>query len=373
MFAYSTLLRPLLFTLDPEWVHEGTISLSERLSRSSLALRMVRRFYDVQHKGLELSLGGLQFKNPIGLAAGFDKNGRIHPLMAALGFGHVDIGSVSLRPWRGNPSPTLLRLPKDGALINRPGLKSEGSEKVYERLKKSAFTVPIGMNLVKTADPAIVGEAAFLDYLENVKKFYPLADYITLNLSCPNTSEGRTFENPEILDTFLTRLSPVRRELIERHGKKVILLKVAPDLTDETLLEIMSIAARYEMDGFVVANTTSRREGLKTPGKVLERFGFGGLSGRPLKKYVQEMVSKVQRHGGGRFHIMACGGVGCEPHVSPANEVWEYLKLGATLVQLHTGLIYFGPSIVKSINEGLVRILEAHKYSSLAEFMRRRS
>jgi len=371
--VYERIIRPLLFVLDPEFVHRQTIRTGARLARSPVARRRLRSSFDVQFPELQIEAFGIRFKNPIGLAAGFDKQGYIYPLISDVGFGHMEIGSVSLLPWRGNPSPTLLRLPKDGGLINRPGLNSEGSEVIYHRLRGARFEIPTALNLVKTADPAIAGEEAIEDYLQNFARFYALADFITLNLSCPNTVEGRTFEDPSMLAPFLRKLKEDRVTLAREHGEKPVLVKISPDLIDAELDRVMVLASDHGINGIVIGNTTSRREGLKTPANLLSDFGFGGLSGRPLKRYIQEMVRKVSRRSEGRLAIVACGGVGCDPARHPAEEVWEYLQLGAALVQLHTGLIYRGPSVARTINEGLLNILRREGLPNLGEFFAGRS
>ena len=366
---YSNLVRPVLFSLDPERAHRNAIRLGERLSRSSPARLLLRKFYDRQFEELKVERLGLRFPNPVGLAGGFDKHGHIYPVIGDIGFGHMEIGSVSLLPWRGNPSPTLLRLPQDGGLINRLGLNSEGVAVVSERLQNARFKIPTGINLVKTADPGIAGEEAIQDYLQCFAHCYPLGDFITLNLSCPNTAEGRTFEDSALLAPFLSKLKPLRDHLAGGGARKPVFVKLSPDLEDRVLDEILWLAQEHNIDGCVIANTTGRREHLRTSRKVLDDFGFGGLSGRPLKPYVQEMVKKVWDKTAGQFLIVACGGVGCDPHVHPAEEVWEYLKLGATLVQLHTGLIYRGPAIASMINQGLSQILKREKLPSLQDFL----
>ncbi len=367
---YSQIARPILFRLSPEFVHGSTIKIGSLISKSSMACRLLRRIYDVQFPALKVKVWGIEFKNPIGLAAGFDKHGQVHPLMAALGFGHMEIGSVSHRFWAGNPSPTLLRLPQDWGLINRLGLNSVGSEIVCNRLQKLQFQTPLGVNLVKTADPEIAGEEAVTDYFQSFCRFYPVGDFITLNLSCPNTVEGRTFEDPKLLEPFLKKLQQHRLE--SSSPFKPVLVKISPDLTDDELDQIMELCQSYEIDGCVIGNTTTRRENLKTPQSVLDSFGFGGVSGKPLKKYVQEMVGKVFRKTGGKFPIVALGGVGCDPEMHPAQEVWEYLNMGATLVQLYTGLIYRGPSLLSVANKGLVDILLQNEISSVGEFLEKR-
>jgi dihydroorotate dehydrogenase len=366
---YTRIARPLLFRLEPEHTHRYAIRTGRFLSRHAGARRVLRRLYDVQFPELAVEAFGLRFKNPVGLSAGFDKNAELHPIIADLGFGHLEVGSVSLRSWRGNPSPTLLRLPADGALINRLGLNSQGSEAVYRRLRQMPAEIPIGINVVKTADPAISGLEAIDDYLQGFTRFEPAADFVTLNLSCPNSADGQTFQDPALL-------APLLQALRQTHGRgapgKPLLIKLSPDLDDDTLRAVLKVAAEYGVDGCVIGNTTSRREGLRTPPDELERFGFGGLSGRPLKPLARQLIGKVRRLTGGRMTIIACGGVGCDPQVDPAEEVWEYLNLGATLVQLYTGLIYRGPGICKQINEGLVGILRRNKLPTLADFLRRR-
>ena len=332
----------------------------------------MKQIYDAQFDALRVKVWGLDFRNPVGLAAGFDKQGELHGVMAALGFGHVEVGSISLHPWPGNPSPTLLRLPKDWGLINRLGLNSDGSEVLYQRLHKIDLQITTGINLVKTADPAIAGDEAIQDYLENFRRFYPLADFITLNLSCPNTVEGKTFEDPELLQPFLRLLRESRTELAAGRQPKAVLAKFSPDLDDTTLDQLLGLAQEYGIDGFVIGNTTSRRDNLRTSQGVLTQFGSGGLSGWPLKKYIREMIDKVFRRTSGRLEIIACGGIGCDPNQHPAQEVWEYLKLGATLVQMYTGLIYRGPSLVSRTNQELIKILRREGLSSLGEFLRSR-
>ncbi len=365
---YSNFVRPVLFSIPPETVHRNTLRFAHWISGFEAAHRCLRSLYDVQFKELEVTAFGLHFRNPVGLAAGFDKHAEIHSLLPDLGFGHVEIGSVSLRPWPGNPSPTLLRLPQDHALINRLGLNSIGAELVSARLRSSATRLPVGVSLVKTADPKIAGEEAIEDFVANFAMFYGVADFITLNVSCPNSADGKTFEEPETLAPFLQRLRQKESEICVAGPRKPVLVKLSPDLDEATLSCILEITEREEISGYVIANTTTRRERLKTPASVLRNFGRGGLSGLPLIGYAQAMVDTVRKKVA-RKPIIAVGGIGCDPAKEPAETVWEYLKLGATLVQLHTGLIYNGPALVKRINAGLVRILNRNNFSSLGEFL----
>jgi dihydroorotate dehydrogenase len=363
--SFYSALRPLLFRLDPELAHRAAVAIGSGVQRAPLGRRLLRT-WSAQFEPLRVRAFGVTFQNPIGLAAGFDKGGRLHAVMADLGFGHMEIGSISARPWAGNPSPTLLRLPADGGLINRLGLNSEGAVVVWERLRDARFDLPVGINLVKTANPSIAGASAVADYLESFVRFCPRADFVTLNLSCPNTEEGRTFEDPVLLAPFLEGMVARQREL-GPDGRKPVLIKLSPDLDDGVLDEILALALRYGVNGCVIGNTTTRRQNLRTPMRVLDDFGFGGLSGRPLKGYVQAMVRKVSERTPRSFAVVACGGVGCDPAKAPAEEVWEYLQLGATLVQVHTGLIYRGPTIAADINRGLMKLLEARGAARLQD------
>jgi dihydroorotate dehydrogenase len=214
------------------------------------------------------------------------------------------------------------------------------------------------LNLVKTADPSISGEEAVQDFVECFRSGHPHVDFVTLNLSCPNTAEGRTFEDPTALAILLRGLQLTRSELADEGKPKPVLLKISPDLDEPTLHAILDLAAEFGIDGLVITNTTRRRENLHTSREILDRFGFGGLSGYPLGRWSREMLARVRAYSGRRFTLVACGGVGCNPQKSPAEEVWEYLQLGATLVQLHTGLIYRGPGIARAINAGLLKILK---------------
>lgn len=364
--------RLLLFRMNPEFVHRWTVKLGRIFSRSVLACGVVKQMYGAEWNSLGVKAFGLDFNNPIGLAAGFDKQGELSGIISSIGFGHMEVGSISLMPWPGNPSPTLLRLPDDRGLINRLGLNSDGARVVEMRLQKKCTHIPIGINLVKTPDPNIFGEKAIEDYLESVSRFYSFGDYITLNLSCPNTVDGKCFEDIELLNPFLSHLRQLRSTLETATGYKAFLVKLSPDLDDSNLERLVDISLQYGIDGFVIGNTTSRRTGLKTAQDKLDKFGPGGLSGYPLKKYIEQMIDKVFTQTSGQVPIVACGGVGCDPNQDPAREVWEYLKRGATLVQMYTGLVYQGPSLVRRINKGLVSILHAEGISNLNDFLNAR-
>jgi dihydroorotate dehydrogenase len=331
---------------------------------------MLQRWFDWQAPELAVDVMGVRFRNPVGLAAGFDKHAEIYPIVPDLGFGHMEIGSVSLLPWRGNPSPTLLRLPRDHGLINRPGLNSHGSEAVAARLEGSTFRIPTGLNLVKTADPAISGDEAIRDYVTAIERFRRTGAFVTLNLSCPNSADGRSFEDASLFTRLMAAIDKSAWRSDDSTGR--LLIKVSPDLNFAVLDSLIEIAESYTVSGYVISNTTARRDRLTTPREVLNRFGAGGLSGAPLKPYTMAMLQHVAARVDRSRVLVACGGVGCDPNLHPADEVWEYLEAGASLVQLHTGLIYSGPSIVSRINQGLVAILQKVGVSSLNDYLANR-
>lgn len=343
------LLRPLLFLLPAETAH-GAALLAARLAQATV-LPLLRRSLVLRHPALSQRCFGLLFDNPVGLAAGVDKDARLVPFWEALGFGLVEVGSVSARPSAGNPRPRAFRLPADRALINRMGLPSEGADAVAERLRGLPRRAPLGVNLVKTHDAAIVGEAAIADFRESFRRLAPLADYVTLNVSCPNTADGATFEEPAALDALLSALAAPRR------AREVpLLLKLAPPAQgapDEgRLREQLAVARARGVAGLVLTNTTTARDGLRSDSGAVARIGRGGLSGPPLAARAEAMVRAAYRLSDGKLPIIGVGGV------DSAEAAYRRVRAGARLVQLYTGLVYEGPGLVRRINEGLLRLLE---------------
>ncbi|MGQ9734067.1 MAG: quinone-dependent dihydroorotate dehydrogenase [Candidatus Bipolaricaulia bacterium] len=358
------LIRPL-FLLEPERAHRLALRGLEWLGRHPKLQRAVHRLLSYEDPRLEQELFGLKFKNPVGLAAGFDKDGRAVRGLAALGFGFLELGSVSARPSPGNPQPRLFRLPNDRAIINRMGIPSEGADRVAERLAKvarhldlKAHSIPIGLNLSFTSQLPLGREEVIADYLESFRKLYPYTDYFAINLSCPNLPEGE-FEptSPEDLEALLRRLAEERTQLAGK--KRPILLKVSPDWSEAELDRLLGVAQGY-VDGFIAVNTTTSRAGLSTrdPRLISQE---GGLSGLPLRKRATEIVAYLYRRTGGKLPIIGVGGI------FTALDAFEKICAGASLVQVYTGLVYEGPGIVRKINRGLVRLLETHGYESIAE------
>ena len=347
------LIKPWLFRQDPESIHEQVMHLLAWLGQRGSGLELVRRLCTVQDRRLEVSAFGLRFPNPIGLAAGFDKNAVAVRSWAALGFGHVEIGSVTALPQPGNPRPRLFRLPQDQALINRMGFNNEGAQAVAARLAHLQETfgrppVPLGINLGKSRVTPL--EEAPQDYLQSLSQLWPYGDYFVLNVSSPNTPGLRALQDKDRLEELLAALTGFVQ------GQKPLLLKIAPDLSWEQIDEILALVEQYRLSGLIATNTTTARSGLQTP--INEA---GGLSGKPLRARSLEVLKYLHARLQGRLPIVSVGGI------FSAEDVWERLSNGATLVQVYTGLVYEGPFLLKKLCRGLLERMEREGIASLAQ------
>lgn len=339
---YKYLLRPLLFRLTADYTHEATIKMASSVSKNKWVLKSTDALYNYKDPGLSQNLWGLTFPNPIGLAAGFDKNATAAPIMSRLGFGFIEVGSLTANPSTGNPKPRSFRLPKDRSLINRLGLNNDGSQTISRRLNNLDLNIPLGVNIAKTHDPSIVGERALNDYLISFNLVKDVADYITLNISCPNTEEGKTFEEPESLEALLTKLK------IEKDSSlPPVLVKFSVDLEPLQLTELISVCEKFAVSGYVATNTSSKRDSLITSKHVLSNIGKGGLSGKAITHKSTSVIEQIYAQTKGEKPIIGVGGI------DSSRDAIDKLKAGADLLQLYTGLVYEGPSLVKKINREL--------------------
>lgn len=343
---YKSLVKYLLFKFDAEQAHNATMKFGETASKSSLLKTLAKLIYSYQSEKLSQQIWGLEFRNPIGLAAGFDKNGEIPEIIEALGFGFVEIGSITGNPSTGNPKPRAFRLPKDRALINRMGLNNDGAKTIVKRLKNKKVSIPLGVNIAKTHNPDIMGDLAIKDYVHSFNEAKKVADYITVNISCPNTPDGKTFEDPSALDELLSALR-IRKDA----SVTPTVIKVSSDLTRDELLELLDICENHRVHGYVACNTSSQREGLTTDENVIQQFGEGGLSGRPIAKKTIRIIEWISEAIKGQKPIIGVGGI------DSFATALKMLLAGADLLQIYTGLIYEGPGLVKSINRQLVEEL----------------
>lgn len=353
---YKSLLKPLLFQVDAEKAHHTAHKVARRAAQSKLASRIIQSVYDYQSPLLEQTFWGHTFRNPVGLAAGFDKNGCLVEAMELLGMGFVEVGSITAQARSGNPKPRAFRLPRDQALINRMGLNNDGAQTVVKRLQNSDYTIPLGLNIAKTHDPGIMGADALDDYLFSYKQARKIADYITVNISCPNTAEGKTFEEPEVLDRLLTTLlNSSELETVPT------LVKFSSDITPDTLRALVDICEAHGVEGYVACNTSSSRRNLKTDPERLEAIGAGGLSGAPLAAKSLRVVRWLREMVDERKLIIGVGGI------RTFDSALAMLQAGANLLQIYTGLIYEGPGLVRQINRGLANHMRAQGLQSLKE------
>lgn len=337
------LLRPLLFSFEPENVHELVFSLLERPARVPVFRSALKSIYDVDDPRLQRKLFGVTFKNPVGLAAGFDKDARHLNTLSCFGFGFIEIGTLTPRPQPGNDKPRLFRLPQDGALINRMGFNNAGAIAAAERLRQRPTGLIIGGNIGK--NKLTPNEAASHDYALCFDALYDHVDYFVLNVSSPNTPGLRELQDKGPLRQLL---QSVQDHNFTKPVQKPILLKIAPDLTDGQLDDIAEIVTATGIAGVVATNTTVSRDGLNTPTELLQRIGPGGLSGKPLKTRSTEVIRYLRRTLGKDFPIIGVGGI-----MTPDDAIVK-LNAGADLIQLYTGFVYEGPGLIKRINKRIL-------------------
>lgn len=341
-------------------MHEFALgSLSFALGTAAARRYAIRRFQ--REPFGKLTRFGLEFRNPVGLAAGFDKNGTAAQALAALGFGFIEVGSVTSEPQPGNPRPRLFRLPQDRALINRAGFNNRGAAQLAEHIRRRRPDCLLGVNIGKSRSVPI--ESAIPDYLKSFESVYDIADYIAINVSSPNTPHLRELQRPEVLSELLKSLQDRNDELALVHSceTKPLLLKIAPDLSDSEVESIVAVATSLKIAGLIATNTTISRAGLKTARAEVAAYGDGGLSGAPLRSRSNEIISLIYRLTRGELPIIGVGGV------FDAADAWEKICAGASLIQLYTGFIYEGPSVARRINEGLAEIMKREGIGTLDE------
>ncbi len=336
---YKVFIKPILFLFDPEWVHHTVFSTLKLIHRIPGMGNLIKGFYQVKDQRLERKLFGLTFPNPVGLAAGFDKDAKLYKELSNFGFGFIEIGTLTPKPQPGNPKKRLFRLPEDGGLINRMGFNNEGVEAPIERLKRNKGIL-IGGNIGK--NKLTPNEEAVSDYVQCFEALFTHVDYFVVNVSSPNTPNLRALQDKEPLTHILQTLKDLNHS---KPKPKPILLKIAPDLTEEQLVDIIDIVTSVKIDGVIATNTTLSREGLHSKNKS----EMGGLSGKPVTKKSTEVIRFLYEKSKNAFPIIGVGGI----H-SPEDAI-EKLEAGASLIQLYTGFVYEGPGVVKRINKAILK------------------
>lgn len=344
MSLYHSLIKPYMFGLDAEKAHYKTVSLFRFALNIPFGKAIIKSLYNYQSPKLEKTLFGLTFKNPVGLAAGFDKDGKFYKEMSHLGFGFIEIGTVTPKPQDGNPKPRLFRLKEDEGLINRMGFNNDGVDAMVERLKKfKPKDVILGGNIGK--NKITPNDEAINDYVICFEKLFDFVDYFVVNVSSPNTPGLRDLQDKGPLTAILSKLMSLNNAKKE---PKPILLKIAPDLTDSQLDDIIDIVADTKIHGVIATNTTISREGLKTSSESIAEIGNGGLSGKPVQDRSTQVIAYLHEKSNGTFPIIGVGGID-SPRAAK-----EKLKAGASLLQVYSGFVYQGPELIKSINKALV-------------------
>jgi dihydroorotate dehydrogenase len=344
--VYKLIIKPFLFLLSPEKAHHFTVKSFSFLLAIPLLGSLLRSFFTVKNKKLNRNFMGLHFDNPVGLAAGFDKDGKYFHSMAALGFGFIELGTVTPKGQDGNPQPRLFRLPKDEGLINRMGFNNDGVEMLVERLKKKGKprNVIVGGNIGK--NKVTPNEKAADDYLYCFEALFPWVDYFVVNVSSPNTPNLRALQDKEPLTRLLSLLMDENKK---KEAPKPVLLKIAPDLTEGQLDDILQIVTDTGIDGIIATNTTISRKGLNESPKSIEAIGNGGLSGKPVRHRSTEVIKYLYEKSGKKLFIIGVGGI-----VKPEDAL-EKLAAGAALVQVYSGLVYEGPMMIRRINTAILK------------------
>jgi len=340
---YKSFIRPLFFLFDPEKIHHFTFSFLKIVSKMPGVPFIFRSLYQINDKKLERNLFGLNFKNPVGLAAGFDKNAVLYNELANFGFGFIEIGTVTPKAQEGNPKKRIFRLKTDNGLINRMGFNNNGLEAAIEKLKENKGKVLIGGNIGKNT--ATMPDNYTEDYIYCFTELHPYVDYFVLNVSCPNVSSHAKLNDKEYLLELISEVQKVNKIFSKQ---KPILLKIAPDLNTAQLDEIIDLVAETNIEGVIASNTSINRANLIASEEKLTKIGNGGLSGRPIKDRSTQVIKYLADTSNKAFPIIGVGGI------HSAGDALEKIEAGADLVQIYTGFIYEGPSLIKKINKAIL-------------------
>lgn len=342
-FSYQKIAKPIMFLQDPEKTHKRAI-LAGKIFQSNFVTRgITSALFNYQNEILEQEINGIKFKNPIGLAAGFDKNAEIISAIENIGFGFTEVGSVTAKACTGNPGKRLWRLPEKESIRVNLGLNNKGADEISKKLKGKKFGIPVGISAAKTnCEETANQEEGIKDYIETLKKFENIGDYFTINVSCPNAYGGQPFNDAESFEQLM-------KEVVKLKIKKPIYIKMSPDLTSENVKQLIEISKKYGVSGFICSNLTKKHE-----------FENGGLSGKAVSKKADELLSQMHIETKGMTLIGAGG-------IFSAQDAYEKIKLGANLLQLITGMIYKGPGIIGEINLELSELLKKDGYENIKD------
>lgn len=352
-FLYVNILKHIFFLMDPEFIHDRMLGVGKLLGKFGLTRWKTRFWFDYLNPKLGQTVLGIRFANPIGLAAGFDKNAEITDILPGVGFGFEEVGSITGEACTGNPKKRLWRLPKSKSLIVFYGLKNDGCEAIAKRLKDKKFRIPIGMSVAKTNNQSCAdADVGIADYAKAFETMKDIGSYITVNISCPNAFGGEPFTDPVKLEKLLARLDRITTD-------KPVFLKLAADLDHAQIDAILEVAKRHRVHGFVCTNLTKKRDNPKIMDKMVT--DKGGISGKVVDGLSDEVIRYVYSKTKGTHIVIGCGGI------FTAEDAYRKIRLGSTLVQLITGMIFEGPQAISAINQGLVKLLEKDGFKNISE------
>ena len=352
-FVYRSFIKPVFFKLDPEDVHDQLIKVGQLLGKFSLTRSITNLLFSYSNPKLSQIILGIYFSNPVGLAAGFDKDAQLTQILPSVGFGFAEVGSITGESCDGNPKPRLWRLPNSKALVVYYGLKNKGCQILSAKLKNMRFKIPIGISVAKTNNKKTVStKAGIKDYAKAFSVFVNIGSYITVNISCPNVYGGEPFTDAKRLRLLLAELDKIK-------VNKPVFVKLSPDLAKKEIDELLKVVANHRVNGLVISNLTKVRNNPNI--KDANIPDKGGMSGKVVKDLSDELIKYVYNKTKGKLVIIGCGGV------FTAEDAYKKIKAGASLIQLITGMIYQGPQVISEINQGLVELLEKDGYDSISE------
>lgn len=354
--GYRHITKPILFQQDPEEVHERFIKGGKFLGKYTASREITKLFFGYENRKLEQTIAGIHFKNPVGLAAGFDKNAELVNILPSVGFGCIEVGSITGEPCAGNPKPRLWRLPNAKAIIVYYGLKNNGAEVIAAKLQNKKFQIPLGISAAKTNCKETVDvNAGIRDYCKVLDLFKNIGAYYTINISCPNSFGGLDFRDPARLERLFDEMK--KRKLFY----KPIFLKISPDLTQKEVDALITLALKYKITGMICSNLIKKKENAKITEQEKQQWGCGGISGKPIKELAVKQCRYIFKKTKGKLIVIGCGGI------FSGEDAYEYIKNGASLVQLITGMIYEGPQLISQINQDLVQLLKKDSFQNISE------
>ena len=352
-FFYKHIIKPIFFIQDPEKVHDKMIKLGILLGSNFITRKMTGLFFKYSHPILEQEILDIKFNNPVGLSAGFDKDANLTQIIPETGFGFEEVGSITGERCEGNPKPRLWRLKKSKALVVYYGLKNEGAEKISERLKAKKFKIPIFTSVAKTNCKETVDiDNGIKDYVKAYSLMKNIGDISVINISCPNAYDGQPFHDKENLNLLIEEIKKVKT-------KKPIFIKISPDLSKKQIDDIISISFKYKISGVTCSNLTKNRENKKIIDKKIPKVG--GISGKPIEDLSNELIKYIYKKSKGKLVIIGVGGI------FSAEDAYKKIRLGASLVQLITGMIYNGPQTISEINQGLAELLKKDGFNNISD------